>query len=182
MNLFDLFLPFLLIGGILLCFRRAFLRTLVSIFTLLIALVVSALLYTPLLTWFSGTTGSGGTPSQNGGSIVFTGLLILFFVLLEFAVNHNYPNMRIAWLKNWDHILGGVIGVFWTALAISLILLILHYGSLTVGASQVSGIANSIEQSKVANVFRDFFSIPLSFIKLMFPNGLPEILKYFGRY
>ncbi len=180
MNLIDLFLPFLLVGGLLICFRRAFLRTLVSIFTLFIALVVAALLYTPLLKWFSGVTGSGGAASQNGGSIVFAGLLILFYVGLEYAVNHNYPNMRIAALKNWDHILGGVIGVIWTALMISLILLILHYGSLTVGASQVSGIAYSIEQSKVADVFASFFSVPLSIIKLMFPNGLPEILRYFG--
>ncbi len=182
LNLIDFFVPFLLIGGILLCFRRAFLRTLVSIFTLFIALVVAALLYTPLLKWFSAATSSGGIPSQNGGSIVFAGLLILFYVVLEYAVNRNYPNLRIAALKNWDHILGGVIGVIWTALAISLILLILHYGSLTVGASQVSGLAYSIEQSKVAGVFRDFFSIPLSLIKLLFPNGLPEILKYFGHY
>jgi uncharacterized membrane protein required for colicin V production len=182
MNLLDLFLPFLLIGGILICFRRAFLRTLVSIFTLFIALIVAALLYTPLLKWFTSATSGGGPTNQNGGSVVFAGLLILFFVLLEYAVSHNYPNMRIAWLKNWDHILGGVIGVIWTALVISLILLILHYGSLTVGAAQVSGLAYSIEQSKVADVFRAFFSVPLSIIKLLFPNGLPEILKYFGHY
>lgn len=182
MNLIDLFLPFLLLGGLLISFRRAFLRTLVSIFTLFIALVVAALLYTPLLTWFTGATSSGGPTRSNGGSIVFAGLLILFFAILEYAVNHNYPNLRIASLKNWDHILGGVLGLIWTALVISLIVLSLHYGSLTVGAAQVSGIAYSIEQSKVANIFRDFFSIPLSLIKLLFPNGLPEILKYFGRY
>ena len=52
------FLPFLLLGGLLISFRRAFLRTLVSIFTLFIALVVAALLYTPLLTWFTGATSS----------------------------------------------------------------------------------------------------------------------------
>jgi uncharacterized membrane protein required for colicin V production len=176
-NLLDLILPVLIVGGLLICFQRAFVRTLISVFTLFIAFAIAALLYTAILTWFAKSLGGSG--QQNGGSIIFAGLLIVFYVFLEWLVTRNYPGLRIASLKNWDHILGGVVGIVWTALAISLILLTLHYGSLTVGASAVSGLAYLIEQSKVAGLFRAFFVIPLSIVKLLFPNGLPEILKYF---
>jgi hypothetical protein len=57
--------------------------------------------------------------------------------------------------------------------------LTLHYGSLTIGATEVSGLAYLIEQSKVASLFRAFFAIPLNVVTPLFPNGLPEILKYF---
>lgn len=177
-NLLDLILPVLIVVGLLICFQRAFARTLVSIFTLFIAFVVAALLYTTILTAFA--RGLGGNGGKNGGSIIFAGLVIVLYAFLEWLVDRNYHSLRIASLKNWDHILGAVVGVVWTALVISLILLTLHYGSLTIGATEVSGLARLIEDSKVASLFRAFFVIPLNIVIPLFPNGLPDVLKYFA--
>jgi uncharacterized membrane protein required for colicin V production len=182
MNILDLVIPFLWIGGILLCFRRAFLRSLISVFTLFISFVIASLLYTPIISWLGrSVTSSGTSAGSNGGSVVFGGLVIVFFALLETMISRNYPDTRIHALKGWDHILGGAVGILWSTLAVSLILLIIEYGSLTIGAQQTSGLSALLAQSKITLLFRQFFNLPLSVVKLMYPNGLPDILRHFAR-
>ena len=178
-NLVDIALPLMIFGGVYFCFRRAFLRTLISIVTLFIAFTVAALLYEPLLGTAASNIGSGG--ATNSGSVVFAGLTLAFFAFFEWMVNRNYGEMRTHALGNADHILGAIVGLVWTALAISLILLILEYGSLTIGASQSVNLAFLIEQSGLANLFRSFFAFPLKIVQLLFPHGLPDILAHYVR-
>ena len=177
-HLLDILILFALVGGILISMRRAFLRTLISIGTLFLATIGAALLYNPLINSF---TTSLGNPSsgRTAGAIVFFGLVVVFFAFFEYIVSRNYPDLRIRQLKDFDHVLGAVFGLILSALAISLLLLILEFGSQTIGGD-VFWIEQVIRGSFMVPLFRAFFNLPLSLIRLLFPAGLPEILRFFS--
>jgi uncharacterized membrane protein required for colicin V production len=181
-NLVDVVLPLLLFGGVYLCFKRGFVRTLISIFTLFVAFTVAALLYNPMLGLFASLIGSSGK-AQDSGSVVFGGLTLALYLILESMVNRNYPNLRIQRLGNANNFLGGVVGVIWTALALSLILLILEYASQTFSGAQVGVQTQTIGylfgRSNVVALFRGFFALPLGLVRPLFPYGLPDVLAHF---
>ena len=182
-NLIDIALPLLMFGGVYLCFKRGFVPTLISTFMLFIAFTVAALLYNPFLGLFAQLIGSSSS-AQDSGSVIFGGLTLAFYLFFEWMVNRNYPNLRIAALGTANNLLGGVVGVIWTALALSLILLIIEYASQTFGGApagaQVNTIGYLIGRSNIVALFRSFFGIPLSLVKLLFPNGLPDAIAHFA--
>jgi uncharacterized membrane protein required for colicin V production len=183
-DLFDILLPLLAFGGIYLSGKRGFLRTLVSTFALFIAFTLAALIYNPFLNAFGNMIGSSGS-AQDAGSVLFGAFTLVFYLFLEYMVSHNYPGLRINALGNWNHILGAVVGVVWTALAISLILLVGEYAGLTLGNSPAGGVLYTLSyligRSTFATLFRSFFGYVLVIEKLLFPAGLPDVLKYFAR-
>jgi uncharacterized membrane protein required for colicin V production len=154
------------------------LHLLVSILTLFLAALVAALLYNPLINSFTASLGNPGS-GRTAGAVVYFGMLIVFFAILEYAVNHNYPDLRIKSLKNWDHYLGAAAGVIFSALVVSLLLMILEFGAQTIGGDAY-WIEQLMQGSFMVPLFRAFFSVPLSIMRLVFPGGLPEILLYFG--
>jgi uncharacterized membrane protein required for colicin V production len=173
----DLIILFALVGGILWNMKRGFLRALVGTVMLFLALTFAALLYSVLLTWFDTALQHPGS-GRTGGSAVFGGMLILFYSVLEYTVNRNYPHLRIERLGVWDNILGAIVGIAWSMLAISLALMVLDFAVITVGG-QVSFIGDLLYTSFMVKVFRAFFQIPMAPLRLLFPKGLPEILQYF---
>lgn len=183
-NLVDVVLPLLLFGGMYLCFKRGFVPTLISVFALFIAFTVAALLYTPFIGFFARLIGSSGS-AQDSGSVIFAGLTLALYLFLEWMVYRNYPNLRIERWGNANHVLGGVVGVIWTALALSLVLLVIEYASQTFGGAQSSEQAQAlgylIGRSNVVVLFRSFFALPLALVKLLFPYGLPDVLARFAR-
>ena len=146
---------------------------------LFLALTFAALLYGPLINWFGNALQNPGS-GRTGGSVVFGGMLILFYSILEYTVSRNYPDLRIERLGVWDNILGAVVGIVWSLLAISLVLMVLDFAVITVGGD-VSFIGDLLRTSFLVKVFRAFFQIPLAPLRLLFPKGLPEILQYFTR-
>ena len=60
-------------------------------------------------------------------------MIIVFYAFFEYMVSRNYPGLRIQRLGVWDNILGAVVGIVWSLLAISLFLLTLEFWTLTVG-------------------------------------------------
>jgi hypothetical protein len=146
---------------------------------LFLALTFAALLYSVLLTWFDNALQHPGS-GRTGGAVVFGGMLILFYSVLEYAVNRNYPGLRMQRLGVWDNILGAVVGIVWSLLALSLTLIVLDFLVITVGGD-VSFIGELLRTSLLVKVFRAFFQIPLAPLRLLFAKGLPEILQYFTR-
>lgn len=178
----DMILLFALVGGVLWNMRRGFLRALVGLLMLFLTMTVSALLYSVLLGWFGRVVGPGAA-NRTSGPYVFGFMIIVFYVAFEYMVSRNYPVLRIQRLGVWDNILGAVVGVFWSLLAISLFLVTLEFWTLTVGGGMpaVDLFANLLATSFMVPVFRQFFNLPLIPLKLLFPNGLPEIFLYFPR-
>jgi uncharacterized membrane protein required for colicin V production len=178
----DLILLFALVGGVLWCMKRGFLRALVGLIMLFLSMTVAALLYNPLLGWFGRAVGGGGS-SRTSGAYVFGFMVLVFYVFFEFMVNRNYPALRIKRLGVWDNILGAGVGIVWSLLAISLFLLMLDFWTLSVGRGMpaVDLFADMLVTSWLTGIFRQFFNLPLAPLKLLFPNGLPEIFVYFPR-
>jgi uncharacterized membrane protein required for colicin V production len=175
----DLIILFALVGGVLWNMKRGFARALVGLVMLFLALTFAALLYSALLNWFDAALERPGS-GRTGGSVVFGGMVILFYSILEYTVNRNYPNLRIERLGIWDNILGAIVGIAWSMLAISLALMVLDFAVISVG-DQVSFIGELLRTSFMVKVFRGFFQIPMAPLRLLFPKGLPEILQYFTR-
>ena len=116
----DLIILFALVGGILWNMSRGFLRALVGTLMLFLAMTFAALLYGPLINWFGNALENPGS-GRTGGAVVFGGMLILFYSILEYAVSRNYPQLRVRRLGVWDNILGAIVGIVWSMLAISLV-------------------------------------------------------------
>ncbi len=167
-----------LLGGIIWCMRRGFLRTLVSIGVLFLSTLFAALLYGPLISVFTANLGNPSS-GRTAGAIVFGGLMILFVALLEALVHRNYPGLRSAKPGTVNTVLSAFFGVIWSMYVISLVLLVLEFGSQSIGGS-VSFISDWIRQAGLVAVFRAFFSVPLIPIRLLFQGNLPEVLVFFS--
>jgi uncharacterized membrane protein required for colicin V production len=178
----DLIILFALVGGVLWNMQRGFLRALVGLVMLFLAMTVSALLYRVLLNWFGANVG-GAAANNTSGAYVFGFMIIVFYSFFEYMVNRNYPGLRLQRLGIWDNILGAVIGVAWSLLAIGLFLLTLDFWTVTVGRGTpaVDLFGDLLATSLLTRVFRQFFNLPLAPLKLLFPDGLPEIFRYFPR-
>ncbi len=178
----DLILLFALVGGILWNMQRGFLRAFVGLIMLFLAMTVAALLYSVLLNWFGANVG-GGAANRTSGPYVFGFMIIVFYAFFEFMVSRNYPKLRIQRLGVWNNILGAVVGIVWSMLAISLVLLTVEFWTITVGPGTpaVDLFGNLLATSFLTKVFRQFFTLPLAPLKLLFPRGLPEVFLYFTR-
>lgn len=174
----DILILFGLLGGILLGLRRGLAKMLLSTLMLFLATVFAALLYYPLINLFAGL-GGGAASQRTGAAIVFFGLLVVFYAVLEYALHRNYPHMKIRALGNADNILGAIVGIVWAVLGMSLIVLIASYSAATVGG-QASLVNDMVSTSALTTLLRKFFKLPVSAIRLLFPTGLPEVLAFFA--
>jgi hypothetical protein len=91
--------------------------------------------------------------------------------------------LRIQRLGIWDNILGAVVGIAWSMLAISLFLLTAEFWTIVVGRGTpaVDLLADLLATSFMMPVFRQFFSLSVAPLKLLFVGGLPEIFSFFPR-
>ena len=178
----DMIILFALVGGVLWNMRRGFLRALLGLLMLFLAMIVSALLYRVLLGWFGANVGAGAG-NRTSGPYVFGFMIIVFYAFFEYMVSRNYPGLRIQRLGVWDNILGAIVGIVWSLLAISLFLLTLEFWTLTVGRGMpaVDLFADLLATSFMVPVLRQFFTLAVAPLKLLFPAGLPEIFQYFPR-
>ena len=179
----DLIILFALVGGMLWNMQRGFLRAFVGLIMLFLAMTVAALLYSVLLGWFGANVG-GGAANRTSGPYVFGFMLIIFYAFFEYMVRRNYPGLRIHRLGVWDNILGAIVGVAWSLLAIGLFLLTLDFWTVVVGRGSggiVDFTGDLLATSWLTGAFRKFFALPLAPLKLLFPRGLPEVFSYFTR-
>ena len=167
-----------LLGGIMWCVRRGWLRTLISIGVLFLSTLFAALLYTPLINAF--TAGLGNPSSgRTAGAIVFAGLVIVFVAIQEAMVHRNYPNLRSGKSGTLNSALAAILGVIWSMYVISLVLMTLEFAAFSIGGG-VSFISDWIGQAGLVPVFRAFFSVPLIPIRALFQGHAPEVLLYFS--
>lgn len=171
----DMLILLGLVGGLALGLRRGLAKMLVSVVMLFLSTLFAALLYGPVIGIFvSGNTGSLLT----GGVIVFFGLLLVFYSVLEYTVHRNYPGLRFRRLGRLDNLLGLIVGAVWSILAVSLLVLVIDYGSQLVGGPG-SLLTEMIRQSRVTPLLRELFKAPLALIRIFFPAGVPNVLLYF---
>lgn len=178
----DLIILFALVGGVLWNMRRGFLRALIGFIMLFLAMTVAALLYRVLLNWFGANVG-GAAANSTSGAYVFGFMIIIFYSFFEYMVSRNYPGLRLQRLGVWDNILGAAVGIAWSLLAIGLFLLTLDFWTVSVGRGTpaVDLFGDLLATSLLARVFRQLFNLPLAPLKLLFPDGLPEVFRYFPR-
>jgi uncharacterized membrane protein required for colicin V production len=177
--LIDLLVLFGLVGGILQGLRRGLAKQFMSVVMLFLATAFAGLLYGPLLGMFSSLGGSAAT-NRTGSAIVFFGLLIVFYAILEYTLHRNYPGLRIKALGQVGNILGAVVGFFWAMLGICLLMVIFDYTAAAVGGP-AQFVNDLFRTSNLTPLFRRFFNIPLAGLRPLFPGGIPEVLAFFAR-
>jgi uncharacterized membrane protein required for colicin V production len=176
--LVDLLVLLGLVGGILQGLRRGLAQQFLSVVMLFLATAFASLLYSAVLGVFAGFTNNA-TSNRTGSAIVFFGLLVVFYAILEYTLHRNYPGLRIKMLGQAGNILGAVVGVFWAMLGISLLMLIFDYSAMMMGGP-ATFISELLRTSNLTPLFRQLFNIPLAGLRPLFPNGLPEVLAYFA--
>jgi uncharacterized membrane protein required for colicin V production len=176
--LIDLLVLFGLVGGILQGLRCGLAQQFMSAVMLFLAMAFASLFYSTVLGLFTGFSGASAG-NRTGNAIVFFGLLLAFYAILEYAVHRNYPGLRIKALGQVGNILGAVVGFFWAMLGISLLMLILDYSTNAIGGPATS-FGELLRTSYLTPLFRQFFNIPLAGLRFLFPYGLPEVLAYFA--
>ena len=177
--LIDLLVLFGLVGGIVRGLQRGLAKQFMSVVMLFLATAFAGLLYNPLIGLFASM---GGNPASNrtGSAIVFFGLLVAFYAILEYALHHNYPDLYIKRLGNAGNVLGAVVGFFWAMFGISLLMLIFDYTAAAVGGP-AQFVNDLFSTSYLVPLFRQFFNIPLAGLRPLFPGGIPEVLAFFAR-
>lgn len=178
----NLVLDFLLLlgglGGLFLGLRRGFLRMILSIIALFLATAFATLLTTPLVNVFVERSGS---QAETPKGIVFAGLLIALYAILESLMRSSFPETRIYSLGSLDNVLGLLISPAWTLMALALVTLILGYTSFAITNSQGGGLLGGwINSSGLVSLLKDFFHIPLTLMRFLFPGGLPQPLAFFA--
>jgi len=146
---------------------------------LFLAMAFAALFSGPLIGLLAGMGGDPAS-SRTGSAIVFFGLLVAFYAILEYTLHRNYPDLRIRRLGNAGNVLGAVVGFFWAMLGISLLMLIIDYTAAAMGG-QAQFINDLFSTSYLTPLFRQFFRFPLAGLRPLFPGGVPEVLSFFAR-
>ena len=176
--LIDLLVLFGLVGGIVQGLRRGLAQQVLSVVMLFLATAFASLLYSTVISLFAGFSGNANS-NRTGSAIVFLGLLVVFYALLEYTLYRNYPGLRIKALGDVGNILGAVVGFFWAMLGISLLMLIFDYSATVIGG-QATFFNELLRTSYLTPLFRQLFNIPLAGLRPLFPYGLPEVLAYFA--
>ncbi len=166
------------LGGLILGLRRGFLRTILGTIALLLAMAFAALAATPLVSIFVQQSGS---QTETPIGLVFAALLLVIYAILEALLRNSFPDTRIRFLGSMDNLLGVVISLGWTLLAVALAVLIVGYVNFAVtGSPNLGPIGGWYTSSNLVSFFRDFFDIPLNLMRFLFPAGLPQPLAFFA--
>jgi uncharacterized membrane protein required for colicin V production len=175
---FDFLLLLAGVGGLLLGLRRGFLRTILSTVSLLLAMAFAAMAATPLVGVFVRGSGSQSDPPI---AIVFAGLLLAFDAILEALFRRSFPVTRIRFLGSLDNVLGAIVAIPWTLLALALLVLVLGYGVYAVTGAPGAGLLGGwLTTSSLVAFLKEFFNIPVSLMRFLFPGGLPQPLAFFA--
>lgn len=179
MNLiFDILLLLGLVGGLIIGLRRGFVRMILSTISLLLAMAFAALLATPLVGIFVRESGS---QSETPIGIVFAGLLLAIYFILEALLRNSFPDTRIRGIGPLDNVLGFVMSSGWTLLALTLLVLVVAYGVFAVtGAANTGAIGGWATSSNLVAFLKKFFTLPVGLMRFLFPGGLPQPLAFFA--
>jgi uncharacterized membrane protein required for colicin V production len=178
MNLIlDFVLLLLGVGGLILGLRRGFLRVVLATIALLLAMAFAALIATPLVRVF---VEQGGAQAETPIGIVFTGLLLAIYGILEGLLRGSFPDTRLRRLGGFDNILGFLVSPGWTLLVITLLVLCVAYTVSAVTGTNETFIGQWVRSSSLVAFLKDFFDIPISLMAFLFPRGLPQPLAFFA--
>jgi len=176
--IFDFLLLLGGLGGLILGLRRGAVRTILSTIALLLAMAFAGLAAPPLVSIFVSRSGS---QFETPVGIVFAALLIAIYALLEALLRNSFPDTRIRAIGTLDNILGFVLSAGWTLLVLALLVLVIGYINFAVtGASNLGFIGEWYGTSNLVEFLRNFFDIPLSLMRFLFPSGLPQPLAFFA--
>ena len=165
------------IGGLILGLKRGLFRTILSTIALLLATAFAALIAVPLVGIFVREAGAEGeTPI----GIVFAGLLVAIYALLEALLRRSFPDTRIRAIEWLDNVLGFLAAPGWTLLALALAALVVAYMTFALTGAPGTGLFGDwISRSNLIAFLKDFFDIPVSLMRFLFPSGLPQPLAFF---
>ncbi len=165
------------VGGLILGLRRGFFPTILSTIALLLATAFAALIATPLVGIFvREASAEGETPI----GIIFAGLLIAIYSLLEVLLRRSFPETRIRSIQALDNVLGFLVAPGWTLLALALVALVVGYMTFVLTGAPGAGLLGDwVSRSNLVAFLKDFFDIPVSLMRFLFPGGLPQPLAFF---
>lgn len=178
----NLVLDFLLllvgIGGLIVGLRRGLLRMILATIALLLAMAFAALIATPLVGVF---VQQSGAQRETPIGIVFTGLLLAIYAILEGLLRGSFPETRIAAIGTLDNVLGFIAAIPWTLLVLALFVLVLSYTNFAVtGSPSIGLIGGWVSSSNIVAFLKNFFDIPVDLMRFLFPSGLPQPLAFFA--
>jgi uncharacterized membrane protein required for colicin V production len=173
-NQLDYLLIMLILVGVAVGLRRGLIRTLISIVGIYFAVLVAGYAYAPIGEIVSNGLGRLGIalgiiPAHN---LMYAVFVIAMLVLAEVLSLYTFEETRISSLRGLDNLLGGLVGVVYGALLVSLFLAPIQYGVAHGAGAWTSALLGSQLVPRLNRLFRDAV---LDVVSILFVNGIPEI-------
>lgn len=169
MNAFDSILVAVGIGLIALCLYLRTVRALLMVIGLGIAIVPAAILYT-MVAHYLAAIGQGAMLE----GIVFFMLTAIFALVIFLVGKWAMPDTTLPSLGFVDYLLGGVLGVAFAALALTVIMITLAHTVSAPGTSRM--VFNWWSTSGLRPTLNQVLRFYNGFVGFFFPEGYPYIL------
>ncbi len=181
LNPFDVFIVFILLGGIALGFIRGLVRMVMNLLVLYVAMVLAITFYASIGRWVAFVS-AGFLPRNTTQAIAFLLILVLTTVIINFILYRTYKDTELPGIRQIDQ-LGGMIGGFvlvstWIGLGIVALAFVLTATDVA-GSSLRENMILYFQTSYLIPTFYKLLPIVLATLRPWMPKGLPpEILLF----
>ncbi|MGD9099922.1 MAG: CvpA family protein [Anaerolineae bacterium] len=171
MNELDFILLFVILVCVAICFRRGFIRVLISIVGMYFVVLVAGYLYHPIGWTLADAFGLGLTAMHNFAFFLVALVVVIVAELISYAV---FEETTIPSLRKLDNVLGALVGIFYGAFWAALMLVLIQYGIVRTGGTLTDFVLDSTLTPNLNDLFDN---VVLTIVRPLFVDGLPVIYK-----
>jgi uncharacterized membrane protein required for colicin V production len=179
-NWIDFVLIGLLLLGLALGYAQGFIRQLVGLAGIYIALVIATQFFVPLTLMFSSLTKTPPTTLSN--MVAFFSLLFVTMFVINLLGKDAYRSTKIKILPFADHLLGMILGVvsMWILVAVAVNVLAFSVNTANWGGTAEGYrliLENGVSTSQIYQVTGSTLPMIVATIRVWFPGPFPAIFE-----
>jgi uncharacterized membrane protein required for colicin V production len=178
MNWLDIILVVLFSAGVLVGYRQAFLRQVLSLAAVACGLILGTYFHVPLSAFFAFTFP--GTDMATTDTAGFLLAVVLLITALELLHRRVMPETRILSIGILDRVGGLLVALLTVILQMSIVVLMLRFCvslSWPVGETLRLGLVRGLRHSTLAYALHNLLVVLVTVIGALLPEGRPRFVK-----